>query len=763
MGRSGLVWFVLIIVSFLFALTGCGGSSSKPGTPVPTIITVSPSVGSLDIGETLSFTASALTAGKTAVNAPITFQSSNPAVLTMATLASSGGAAAGLACAGTWDAAAQVCTPGGSGTTQVTATSGGVTSAPVTVYVHQHIDKITVIPQGTPPSCLSAAPALGQSFAFQAVASSGNQDISATVGPFNWTAVTPAVVQLNAQSVNGVLNGQVTAVPKTPGVTQFFASIANTTSIPFNFTTCPVRQITLAVNGTGGTTITAAKGTSSTIAATAVDQTNNALPISQLSLTWTSSNPTVATVSSAGAVSSLLPGGTTITASCTPPTCNIGFVPAQPIYAAQPISATYSGTNTTAHSIYATSTGCSTTANCEAVLLPITGTPAALGNGVLLPSIPNSFLFNAQGTKAYLGSETGLMQFDPAATSNSVTVSPATTGKVLAVSPKGDKVIVSDTTGINKLFILDTANNTPISLLIKGANAAAFSPDGLKAFIVASNPTVGTPCTVAGSCTLYVYSPQAPLQTIDLTDPSLGPATDVAFLGSGDFGYLARGSGASFLATCDDPGDPAHPLPGQLTPVPVPASLLRPLPDGHSILALAPPSVSTITANIPPLPSPPVPPAVIGCPVPYTLSFPPPSDPFGTGFSGTGALTNTSNPSPAVDLGQGAFTPVAVLVSTEGQKAFILAHNVLNVIVYDISGHSTSSLPLVGNAAPIAGSLAPDGETLYVTTADNKLHVINLVAGGDLEQLALPSANLCVLSTGGSVSTCQPDLLAVRP
>jgi Bacterial Ig-like domain (group 2) len=763
MGRSGLVLLVIVSLVFLSALIGCGSSSSNPPTPVPTIIDVSPTVGSLDVGETLSFIASALDAGKKAVNAPITFQSSNPAVLTMTTLASTGGAAAGLACAGTWDAGAQICTPGGSGVTQVTATSQGVTSAPVTVYVHQHIDKITVIPQGTPPGCLSASPALGQSFAFQAVASSGNQDISATVGPFNWTAVTPAVVQLNAQSVNGVLNGQVVAIPKTPGVTQIFASIANTTSVPFNFTTCPVQQITLAVNGTGGTTITAAKGTNSTIGATAIDTTRSALPISQTSLTWTSSNPTVATVSSSGAVSSLLPGGTTITASCTPPTCNIGFVPAQPIYAVQPISATYTGTNTTAHSIYATSTGCGTTPNCQAVLLPITGSPAALGNGTVLPGNPNSFVFNAAGSKAYLGSKNGLMTFDPAAATGSVTNNPNITGRVLAISPKGDKVIVSDTqSATNELFILDTTNNTQVSLLIKGANAAAFSPDGLKAFIVVSNPAVGTPCTVTGSCTLYVHSSQAPLQTIDLTDPTLGPASDVAFLGSGDFGYMARGSGTSFLATCDDPGDPAHPLPTQVgtTTTAAPSSILHPLPDGHSLLALAPPNVSTITASIQGSPSPP---QIVGCPVPYTLSFPPPGDTFGTGFTGTGFLSNSSAVSAPTDLGQGAFTPIAVLVSSDGQKAFILAANVLDVIVYDIPGQTTSSLPLVGNAAPIAGSLASDGQTLYVTTADSKLHVVNLVAGGDLEQLALPSANLCVLSTGGSVSTCQPDLLAVRP
>jgi hypothetical protein len=758
MGRLGLGLIVLIVGSFLLALSGCGGSSSTPGTPVPTIITVSPSVGSLDVGATLSFTASALTASKAPVNAPITFQSSNPAVLSMLTIASSGGIAAGLACAGSWDAGGQICTPGAAGVTQVTATSEGVTSAPITVYVHPHIDKIMVVPQGTPPACLSAAPGLGQNFVFRASALSGTQDISAMVGPFTWTAVTPAVVQLTAQSVNGVLNGLVTAVPKTPGVTQIFASIANTTSVPFDFTTCPVQSISLSVNGTGGTTITAAKGASSTITAVVRDTTGNGVTVP---LAWTSSNPTVASVSTAGAVSSLLPGGTTITASCTPPSCNIGFVPMQPVYALQPVKASYTGTNSTAHSAYATSTGCGTTGNCEAVLLPVTGSPAALGNGVALPDIPNSFVFNVAGTKAYLGSETGLMTFDPAATSSSVTNNPSITGKVLAISPKGDKVIVSDTQSpINKLFILDTTNNTPVSLLIKGATAAAFSADGLKAFIVATNPAATTPCTGNGDCTLYVYSAQAPLQTIDLTDPSLGPATDVAFLGSGDFGYLARGSGASFLATCDDPGDPAHPLPSQVIPVTGPASIVRPLPDGHTLLNLAPPNVSTISASIV---ASPVAPAILGCPVPYTLSFPPPSDPHGTGFTGTGFLTNSSTMNPASSLGQGTFTPAAVLVSSDGQKAFILVPNVLNVTVLDIPSLSVSSLPLNGNSAPIAGSLASDGQTLYVTTSDNTLHIVNLVAGGDLEQIALPSSSLCVLTTGGSVSSCKPDLLAVRP
>jgi hypothetical protein len=784
MGRLGLLLLVIILLPFFLALTGCGGSSTPPATPVPAIISVTPSSASMDIGTTLSFTASALDSGKHAVNASVTFQSSNPAVLTMLTSASSGGTAAGLACGGTWDTGGQVCTPGGSGVTQVTATSGGVTSAPVTVYVHQHIDKISVIPQTNTNPCVSAAPALAQSAVFTAVASSGNIDISSSVGPFNWTATNPAVAQLFPQSVNGVRNGLVSARPKTPGVTQIFASIANTTSVPFNFTTCPVQSISLSVRGTGGTTITAAKGASSTVAASVFDTTGNAVVAP---LTFASSNPTVASVSASGGVTSSTPGGTTITASCTPPTCNIGFVPAQPVYALQPITATYTGTNTTANSIYATSTGCGTTPKCEAILLPVTGNPAALGNGVALPSIPNSFVFNAAGTKAYLGSQTGLMQFDPAAATNSVSVSPATTGKVLAISPKGDRVIVSDTqSSSNKLFILDPSSNTSVLSLITGTNvatpagtitgqtAAAFSPDGLKAYIFATNPKnfvtnpnvpPPAPCSVTGGCTLYVYSAQAPLQTIDLTDPTLGPATDIAFLGNGSYGYMARVSGLSFLATCDDPGDPTNPLPTQVGSVATPASLIRPLPDGKSLLTLDPPNVSSVTSNLTALPGTPTPitanpPQVIGCPAPYTLSFPPPPSPS---LPAQGFLTNTTATNFTADSGLGTFTPTAFLLSSDGQKAYILAANVLDVNVFDVASHTTTPLALTGNAAPIAGSLSSDGQTLYVTTSDNVLHIVNLVSGGDTAQLALPSANLCALTTGGSVSSCKPDLLAVRP
>ena len=61
------------------------------------------------------------------------------------------------------------------------------------------------------------------------------------------------------------------------------------------------------------------------------------------------------------------------------------------------------------------------------------------------------------------------------------------TGKVLAVSPNGNTVIVSDTFATpNQVFIFNSSNNSSVALNITGATAADFSPDNLKAYIVAA-------------------------------------------------------------------------------------------------------------------------------------------------------------------------------------------------------------------------------------------------------------------------------------
>src|ERR1700674_3174790 len=133
MGRSVFFSFAIIIsLALIGALAGCGGGSSKPvDFPVPASILLSPSNAvSIDVGAIQSFGAIAQNNNKQTITTPISFQSSNTAVLTIA--------ANGSACAGTWDSLSvpQVCTPGQVGVAQVTATAKGVSSPPTTVYVH---------------------------------------------------------------------------------------------------------------------------------------------------------------------------------------------------------------------------------------------------------------------------------------------------------------------------------------------------------------------------------------------------------------------------------------------------------------------------------------------------------------------------------------------------------------------------------------------------------------------------------------------------
>ena len=117
----------------------------------------------------------------------------------------------------------QICTPGQSGSSVITATAQGVTSPSTVIYVHQHIDHIVVSPVAAQPpplssTCFSAgqtpAQTKGEVYNFQANAFSGNgTDITASVGIFEWQATNAQVVTLKEASlstpITGLLPGQV--------------------------------------------------------------------------------------------------------------------------------------------------------------------------------------------------------------------------------------------------------------------------------------------------------------------------------------------------------------------------------------------------------------------------------------------------------------------------------------------------------------------------------------------------------------------------
>lgn len=734
MGRFGLVGFLLLIVS-LVGVTGCGSGSKGPTVyPVPASVSLTPANQvSLEIGTIRSFSATAQSSSKAVISEPISFFSSNTAVVTVASN--------GSACAGTWDSLSnpQVCTPGAIGVAQVTATSLGVSSPATTIYVHQHIDSILVSPVPTQSNILAPCISKGQTFQYAATAFSHNLDITSTIGQFSWQTLNPNVVTLN-NSLTGLQGSQVQALANVPGLTSIYASASGANSLPQSFITCPVQSISLAV--------TASTASSKTITPTITDSMG--VTITGVPLTWSSSNPTLVSVSNAGAASASQPGGASIIASCTPPSCNVGFSPSFPVYPQSSIGLINAGTGKSgSFTAYATTEGCAGNSSCTPIIVPIATSTNAVSTGASLPASPNSLVFNRQGTKAYLGTDLGLfgtkglMVLDATASTPTISEFTSVVGKVLSVSPDGSKVIVADTKDPNspkQIFVFDTATSSATSFLIPATTtsvAADFSPDSLKAFIVVTdNSATGV---------LYVYSKLDALQTIPLN----APANDVAFLPEGGFGYIAGGtaSSVSILPTCDNPAAAQS----ELTTAPTTGTpqLLRPLPDG-SILALDSPGIDVLTPTV----------TGSGCAFPR-----PPVAPVGDL-----AVTNAVS---FFNLGQGNFIPRELVISSDGSAAYILANNASNqplgaILVFNLNNQTSSSIALAGNAAPLQISVTPDGTNLYVGASDGTVHVVNTVVGGDFAQISFPQGAFNTLCPSPSpntapVATCNPDLVAVRP
>jgi trimeric autotransporter adhesin len=731
MGRLKATLLAVISVAAAMSFTNCGGSSNRStGPQFPAKITLLPTSGSIDVGGTLAFSATARDRSNNILgNVVFTFTSSNPAVLTVSNT--------GVACAGTWDSltSPRVCTPGGAGVADVTVAGDGVTSSPVHVFVHQHIDtlKVSAVPPTSgslppgPGNCFTAnttSTTTAQSETLQATAFNGATDITSTVGPVSWTAVTPAVVNLTPlKDPAGNINGQLQVAAKTPGTTQIFASVGNSNSVPQPFTTCPVQAISFLVNGVQTNTINAPISTAQKIDALATDTAGNNLPTAPL--TWTASNlPVVGgkalpTAAATISISGSTPGGTSITASCIPPNCNINLSPMQAIYPTAAIQATFTGApSTTAPTVDVSSTGCGTTANCTSAIVAISGSNNAVSNPIALTGTPNSFRFGLEATsKAFLGSEEGLNTFNPATAAAPVTSNALITGKVLAVSPDGNSVVVSETSpGVfNQVFILNTGTNGTLTTLpISGAVAAAFSPDNLKLFIATS------------SGKLFVFSTQAALQQ-NITLPNLAPPnspTDIAFNATGGFAAVAGPGGLSFLSTCDNPSAPA------VTTAAAPGSIaVRALPNG-SFITLAPPNIEVV-------------------PITQVTNT-------GCIQTPTAAAPNTAN------LGQGNFTPVDFLVSGDGNRAYIPIQGSSSVLVFDIGSSAVSSIALVGNPSPVSAALTPDGAFLYVGASDGAVHKLDTSLGTDVAQIPIAANTLCVVPSGPAPA-CLPDLVQVRP
>src|ERR1700733_6981033 len=222
-----LRWMVAILS--LGSLGGCGKSTQAGAPLLPARVTLPPTSNtSVNLGTTFPFTALAQTAAGTTIATTFTYTSSDTSILNVAPN--------GVACAGHWDVAFNTCTPGNAGVATVTATALGQSSVPTYVFVHPVVDSVTVtgiLLSGVPVQepCLSQ----GQSMTLEAHAFSQGSDVTSAVGPFNWSAQYPQVVNL-VGLVNTGYNfptNQATALALAPGMTQIYASASGVSSSSF--------------------------------------------------------------------------------------------------------------------------------------------------------------------------------------------------------------------------------------------------------------------------------------------------------------------------------------------------------------------------------------------------------------------------------------------------------------------------------------------------------------------------------------------------
>jgi hypothetical protein len=813
MGRFRRVGFCqAVAIISLAGISGCGGHKPPGVSPYPTHVTLTPGNStSVQLGAIFSFIASAQNGNGSNVSVTFTYQSSDTTILNLAPN--------GVACAGHWDAAYAICTPGTTGVALVTASALGATSAPTFVFVHPLVDTVTVngvLLNGIPiqEPCLPQ----GDSMTIEAHAYSQGTDVTASVGPFTWSANNINVVKIVPLPNNIIINGTTynmatnlaTVTAAIPGFTQIFGTASGVVSTSFQqpqyqnaqgvtsplldfFETCPVQNIALGVGATGSqqttqTSFVTAKGTGEPVSAIVTDvmgnstlpSTNGGVQLSKIPLTWTQSSPTVVAVPSTCQESCSLttpsPGAASITASCSPPTCNIGFpqVPQSlstpsglaacaqffqlascqqfiplPVYATIAVSGTITGA-ASADSALATSVGCASMnpIDCTTAMYNISTSKTEAGNATALPFSPNSILFDLAGDKAFIGSELGAVSITPTniGSANSPFSSLGTvTGKILAVSSNALQSVFSDTQlNPNQVFIVSTvAANAPsvTAFNINNASTAGFSSDGLKGYIYGFDAN--------GNPDLYIYSTLQALQTIPLaagtTINSIVPSANGAFTYVVEPSLAGGGPAFTVFNTCNNQISTDTVGNQQIIPLSAPPVAFNVLPDGVHFVALEDNGTfDYITATVTGIPA-----ATIANPASSLCPM------------------QVSHTVQNFNLNQGAMHPINIFTSADETLFYVLASDRASVLVYNFATGAVNGILLANNATPLSAFMTADASTIMIAASDGMLHEVTTGLGGyDAVQLSfpnLPSLLNPFCTNPGPNGPCTFDLLAVKP
>jgi len=664
--RFSLVTRFLLLMAATAVLASCGGKSSTSTSPTPTTLTVTTTSFSLTHGDVAQITgATVLDQNNTALTTQPTFTYSS-ADTSSVTVTSTG-----VVCAGVFDANNIVCkTTDGSGnplpdkTVNITVAALGL-STTVPIYVHAHIDNVVVQGPSNSPLCVSQ----NLTEQFSARAFHAGQDITSLVGPFTWATGSSSVATVDS-------NGVVTS--RQPGATTIVASVANTTGTPGVFVGCPPHTISLHVSGATDTSFSVASGSSETLAADVTDVLGQ--PITGANLTFSSFDPSIASITSPGAVISTPGAGvSTFVASCTPPACNPASGPnvnfngtgAGLALYSNPVVGTITGTSAT--TIYVTGND-----NGNTSLIPIDSGTNTAGTAITLTASPNSMVFDRAGAFAYLGSPSGVMVFSTS--SNTVTQTlPSVTGIALVVSNDGNRLVVSDTSA-GKVFVVN--NPSAATAVVKefdiaGVTAADFAADNSKAYFTSAT-------------NVYEYAPNTGLKTLPLA------ADGVVFTPQAEVAYLG-GSSILGLAICND-----STVPGASAA----ANILGVSPDGSHMIGVGAAGwvdLKYVVTN------------TAGCP-----------------SGSTNTLQTAGFGSAAAFIG----TPTQIAIASDHSYAFVTSYTggsgATGVPFYHLSDGTSGAIALSSSGPLFSGGLTRDAHSLYVGVGGSSpaVHRIDLTATG---------------------------------
>ena len=666
----------------------------------------------------------------------------------------------GSLCAGSWNRNSgagisdyTVCTPSKTnGVAYLTASSAGVVSNAIPVFVHPIVTSIVLGPAstnctadpasdcvdltqlsgfdtGTPvntapgyngAACLSqgqTAQLVARSY--QGVGITPANNISNLVGPLQFSAQNTSVVTVDA-------NGVATAAQ--PGSSTISANISQASSTAGFFSTCPPKTIVLTtptITGVPTAPVSVNENTTQPLVVTVTDTQGQ--PITNLQLEYVSTSPTVIPAGSNSIVPTY-PGAAAITAICQPPSCNsspfneIGLFGNGSPVTSNPVQIAATGTDFSSV-IYIGSTQ-------SQYLLPVDFTTTTQVTPVRLPYAPNSMVMTEDLSTIYMGAvdTTGkpieIMVYSTA--SNSVTRQDnSISGTVLAVSPDNNTIIVTDPVrALTYLYLSGGGVSTEYGGV---GTSASWSPDSSTVYITTTDGR------------LLVHSNFTGWSSINLTNV----ATDVAITVPNAGVYLG-GNPVDVRTNC-----PQTTINGvglnqttsnvfypDLGPVAgVNATQLAATNDGLHILGASTAAFTDIVTNK----------KSGGCPVVFTSA---PGAPISLAAAGITTLNS-------------------VLATSDSAFSFVTYQGTGGVVPqYAVGTGTLTNIPLqkTSNGTPldaVSGAISADNNTLFIgSEGDNIVHRLTRGTNGFTDNLtpivpALPNIN--------GNGNAAPNLLLQRP